>query len=226
MIGELHQNSSQFAIACEEGGANAVMLHINHDSNPGNRFGGIELEEDAIKQCLSILKIPAGIMIGDSKILTTDDWEKCVKLGFSFVSMFAHDMPTFVWGDARVSKLLSIGPGYILEQVKALSELKDVSGIATSLTPQQGLGLPMTVLDIVTFGIITRMSAKPVFYTTQRMMNGKDVTELRANRCSGLLVTKVTYGETIDTCKSEVAKLKELSGNNPPQNPQSFTNIA
>ena len=46
LIGDLHANLSQFAVACEEGGADGVMLHLNENSPQGSRFGGLEIEEE------------------------------------------------------------------------------------------------------------------------------------------------------------------------------------
>lgn len=64
LIGDLHVNSPEFAIACEESGADAVLLHLNQDAHSGARFGGWEIEEQSIKDTFSVLKIPAGISIG------------------------------------------------------------------------------------------------------------------------------------------------------------------
>ncbi|MCL5067441.1 MAG: hypothetical protein M1368_03700, partial [Thaumarchaeota archaeon] len=63
------------AIACEESGTDAVIFHLNQDSLSGGRFGGLELEEDSIKDALSMLKVPAGISIGDARQLLEDEWE-------------------------------------------------------------------------------------------------------------------------------------------------------
>ncbi len=212
-IGDLHENSSQFAIACEEAGADGIMLHLNHDSPNGRRFGGLELEEESLKQCLSVLKIPTGIMLGDRRVLIPDEWESCVNLGFSFVNMFAHNIPTFVWQDSRLSKLVSIGPGYILEQVKAISEFEHVEGIIAALTPSQGYGMPITLLDVATLGLITQLSRKPVFYPTQRAVRPEDLRILSSRGCKGLMIMKNCYGDSVQSCKEQVAKFRAVFQN-------------
>ncbi|MGI0091305.1 MAG: hypothetical protein ACREBS_06310, partial [Nitrososphaerales archaeon] len=95
LFGDLHANSREFAICCEDAGADAIVFHLNHDSAGGNRFGGLELEEDSIKDSLSVLKIPSGLTIGDTRTILTEDWESIARLGFAFVNMFAHQLPTF-----------------------------------------------------------------------------------------------------------------------------------
>ncbi len=82
IFGDLHANLKPFA-ACEEAGADAITLHLKENSAPG-RFGWLEIEEDSIKECLSAVKIPVGISIGDSRPLVKDECEICASLGFSF----------------------------------------------------------------------------------------------------------------------------------------------
>jgi hypothetical protein len=216
LFGDLHLNSRDFAIACEEAGVDSVLFHLNQDVGGGVRFAGLEVEEDTIRDSLSVLKIPAGISIGDTRMLLNEDWEAIARIGFSFVNMFAHQLPTFVWDDHRFAKLVSIGPGYILEQVKALSEFDSVSGIVAALSPSQVLGLPFTMLDGTTLKLITKLASKPVYVPTQRSIRPQDVKLLRELGCNGLLLSSTVYGDSVESCKVNVARFKEeISG--PPQ---------
>lgn len=209
LIGDLHVNSREYATACEEAGADSVLFHLNQDSGGGVRFAGLEIEEDAIKDSLSVLKIPSGISIGDTRGLLYEDWEAIARLGFSFVNMYAHHLPTFVWEDQRFEKIVSIGPGYILEQVKALSEFESVSAIVASLTPSQGTGLPFTMLDGTTLKLVTRLSSKPVYVPTQRGIRHSDVKLLKDLGCDGLLVSNTVYGDNVESCKSNIQRFRE-----------------
>lgn len=213
VFGDLHANLKRFASACEEAGADAVVLHLNENSAQG-RFGGLEIEGDSIKDCLSVLKIPAGVAIGDSRPLVNDEWEMCVGLGFAFVEMLAHQLPTFVWKDSRVSKLVSIGPGYILEQVKSLSEFEGVSGIVASLTSAHGYGLSMTLFDVATLKLIASLSKKPVLYPTQRSIRPHDVQTLREQGCKGLLVNNSIYGSTPESCREGISNFRTAINHN------------
>ena len=201
---DLHLNSKDFAVACEEAGADFVLFHLNQDVGGGVRFAGLEIEEDSIRDSLSVLKIPSGISIGDTRTLLQDDWEIIAKLGFNFVNMFAHQLPTFVWIDQRLAKIVSIGPGYILEQVRALSEFDSVSGIVAALTPNQGAGLPFTLLDGTTLKLVTNLVTKPVFVPTQRYITPSDLKVLRGLGCKGLLLSSMIYGDNVVTCKEKI----------------------
>ena len=218
-------NNRQFAIACEEGGTDAVIFHLNQDSLSGGRFGGPELEEDSIKDALSVLKAPVGISIGDARQLLEDEWETIVSLGFSFVNMYAHHLPSFIWRDSRIEKIVSIGPGYILEQVKALSEFEKISGLVAALTPNQDMGMPLTLLDLTTLKLISRLSIKPVYVPTQRKILPQDLALLGEQGCRGLLITSTAYGDTEQSCREQIVRYKEaINRLSQVNSPQTFTN--
>jgi hypothetical protein len=196
ILGDLGANSAELAVACEEAGASGVVLHLNETPSHGLRFGGLEIELDSLKECLSILRIPAGISIGDSRPLLREEWETCVALGFSFVNMFAHHMPTFVWKDERIAKFVSIASGYILEQVKAISEFPEVEGLVSCLTPATGYGLSLNLFDVATLRLISGLSKKPVLYSAQRKIRPEDISILFEQGCRGLLVMPSIFGAT------------------------------
>ena len=210
ILGDMASNSADFAIDCEEAEASAVLLHLNEDGAQGSRFGGLEIEQDSLKECLSVVKIPVGISIGDSRPLVPEEWELCVGLGFSFVIMLAHHMPTFVWKDERLARIVSIGPGYILEQVKTISDFKEVSAVVASLTPSQGQGLPLNLFDVATLRLITSLSRKPVLYPTQRKIRPEDIPILDGEGCHGLLVSASIYGQTKDEFRENLIRFKSL----------------
>jgi hypothetical protein len=226
LFGDLHLNSKSFAEACESGGADAVVFHLNQDSLAGGRFGGLELEEDSIRDSLSVLKIPAGLTIGDARPLLEQEWESITSMGLSFVNMFAHQFPTFVWRDTRMKKIISIGPGYILEQVKALSEFDAITAIIAALTPNQGAGMQLTLLDITTLKLISRLSTKPIYLPTQRMVRKEDLSLVREQGCNGILLTSTVYGDNADTCKEQIATFRgEIDKLVPEDGAQTFTNL-
>ena len=210
-LGDLHSNSREFALAFEESQADGILLHLNENPSHGTRFGGMEIEEESLKQCVSSVKIPVGIAVGDARPLVQEEWEMCVDLGFSFVVMLAHHMPTFVWHDARIPKFVAIGPGYILEQVKAISAFPNIEGIIAMLTPERGYGLPLNLLDVATLRLITSLSEKPVLYSTQRKLRPEDVLVLAKEKCKGLLISQVSYGSTTEECRENATRFKGAS---------------
>jgi len=211
ILADLQSNSRELAIACEQAGAQSIILHFNDDNSHGSRFGSLDIEEQSLRDCIGSVDTSLGIWIGDSRPLDTLVWEKCVALGFSFVIMQAHHMPTFVWKDNRIPKFVGIGPGYILEQVRTLAEFQEVSSLVASLTPPSGHGLPLNLFDVATLKLITTLSKKPVLYSTQRKVRIEDVGLLAGEGCSGLILKGSNYGETTGEFKENITKFKAVS---------------
>ena len=213
LIGDVHVNSMKFAIACEEAGADAVVLHLNHDAPGGGRFGGWEIEEQSIRESIGSIKIPAGISIGDNRLLLPSDWEAIVSLQFSFVNMFAHHMPSFILADNRISKVISIGPGYVFEQIKSISASIETSALMAAVTPAQGVGLPLTLLDLTTLGLITSLSEKPVMMPTQRAIRPEDIALIQKQNCKGIVISSTVYGESPDGCREQIELFRKKLSN-------------
>jgi len=72
----------------------------------------------------------------------------------------------------------------------------------------------MTLLDVATLGLITRLCTKPVFLPTQRAIRPTDLPILRARACKGVLITKPSYGETIESCKDLIEEYRAVLKNN------------
>ena len=124
LLAILPHNTLEYAEAAQQGGADALVLGIDKTESmfPG-LFGSFDLQEDSILGIVTTSSIPVGISIGDSRPLTPEGWERIVGKSFSFVNMYAHHMPPFVLTDERIDKLVSIGAGYMVEQIKSLSEM-------------------------------------------------------------------------------------------------------
>jgi hypothetical protein len=115
LISSLHTNSLELAVASEESGADAVELHLNiEDAASAIRFGGIDIEENSVREVIGSVKVPVGVWIGDMPMVSKEEWEKIVGSGVDYVKMLAHHMPSYVYNDDRVKKIISVGSGYVL----------------------------------------------------------------------------------------------------------------
>ncbi len=169
VIASLPQNNGEYADVAAQAGANAIMLGIDKtDTSLPGLFGSFDLMEDSIDSILGTASVPVGISIGDSRPLIEENWERIVSKPFSFVNMFAHHMPPFVLEDTRVEKLISIGPGYMLEQVKSLSELDGVTALEAAIVAPQGRNHIFSALDVATLGVLASISSRPLIVRTRR----------------------------------------------------------
>jgi len=208
VIASLPKNSTSLATQAVDGGADAVMLNIDGDENASpSHFGSYDLHDAYINDVISTVSVPCGIFIGGAKLVTEEYWERIMSSPFSFVDMYAHQMPSFVLTDARIKKVAAIATGYILEQVRKLSEIEGVTALDVATVPHQARGGPFSVLDYATLGVITGLSAKPVLLRTQKKLTRGDIGGVAALGVKGLVIDPCILSGTDEAYKAEVASL-------------------
>ncbi|MDG6910111.1 MAG: hypothetical protein JRN08_07050 [Nitrososphaerota archaeon] len=208
LVASLPKNSTSLAVHAVEGGADAVLLNIDGDegSSPSH-FGSYDLHDAYINDVISTVSVPCGIFIGGARLLTEEYWERIMSSAFSFVEMYAHQMPTFVLADPRVKKVTAISTGYILEQVKQLSGMDGVEAIEVATVPHQARGGPFSVLDYATLGVIANLSSRPVLLRTQKRMAQSDIAKVVSLGVKGLVVDPCILSGTDEAYKDEIAGL-------------------
>ena len=208
LIASLPKNSTSLALQAVEGGADAVLLNIDGDESASpSHFGSYDLHDAYINDVISTVSVPCGLFIGGAKLLTEEYWERIMSSAFGFVEMYAHQMPTFVLSDQRVKKVTAISTGYILEQVRELSEMEGVEAVDVATVPHQSRGAPFSVLDYATLGVITKLSVKPVLLRTQKKLTGGDISNVMALGVKGLVVDPCVLSGTDEAYKDEIASL-------------------
>jgi len=212
LIATLPQNTGEYASIAAQAGADAIMVGIDKtDTSLPGLFGSFDLMEDSIDSILGATSVPVGISIGDSRPLIEENWERIVSKPFSFVNMYAHHMPPFVLEDGRVEKLVSIGPGYMLEQVKSISEIDGVTALEAAIVAPQGRNHIFSVLDLATLGVLASLSAKPLLMRSQKKMGAKDIRSVMRSGLRGISLDAASlepgieaYRDAILTFRSEV----------------------
>jgi hypothetical protein len=220
LIAILPHNTSEYAEAAQQGGADAMVLGIDKTESmfPG-LFGSFDLQEDSILGIVSTSSIPVGISIGDSRPLTADGWERIISKPFSFVNMYAHHMPPFVLSDTRIDKLVSIGPGYMVEQIRSLSEMDQVKALEAAIVSPQGAAHVFSVLDIATLRMISRLSSKPVLLRAQKRLEAGDFGSIAEAGLKGVCLDPSAleagveaYRDALSTFRSRVTGSVQTNG--------------
>ena len=207
-IASLPKNSTSLAVRAVEGGADAVMLNIEgEDNSHPNHFGSYDLHDVYINDVISTVSVPCGIFVGGARLLTEEYWERIMSSAFSFVEMYAHQMPAFILSDPRVKKISAIATGYILEQVKRLSDMDGIEAIDVATVPHQMQGAPFSVLDYATLGVITDLSAKPVLLRTQKRLTRADIERAMGLGVKGLVVDPCILSGADEAYGSEISQL-------------------
>lgn len=208
VIAILPKNSVSLAIQAEQAGADALMLGVDgEDSSYPGHFGSYDLHDAYIKDALSTVSIPCGIGIGGARALNEEYWERIMSVQFSFVEMYAHQMPLYILSDSRVKKIVAIATGYILEQVKELSRLDGVEALDVAIVPPQARGNPFSALDFATLHLISELSAKPLLLRTQKKLTRGDLIKVLRLGVKGLVADPCIFSGADETYKEELAGL-------------------
>ncbi len=208
LIASLPKNSTSLAVQAEEAGADAVLLNIDgEDGSHPSHFGSYDLHDVYINDVISTVSIPCGILVGGARVLTEEYWERVMSSQFSFAEMYAHHMPMFVLSDSRLKKIAAISTGYILEQVRQLSQMDGVEAIDVATVPPSSRGTPLSVLDYATIGVICGLSARPVLLRTQKKLTRTDISRVIAQGIKGLVIDPCILSGTDEGYKDELAAL-------------------
>jgi hypothetical protein len=208
LIACLPKNSLSLATKAEEAGADAVLICVDGDetSYPGH-YGSYDLHDVYIKDILSTLSIPCGIMIGNSRQPTKEYWERIMENNFSFVEMYAHNMPVFLLEDERVKKIAAISTGYMIEQVRHICRMEEVDAIDIATTPPQLRGNMYSLLDYVTLCLIAEISKKPIFLRTQKKITRDEIIKIVKLGVKGIVVDPCILSGTDETYREEIESL-------------------
>jgi hypothetical protein len=206
LLAILPHNTLEYAEAAQQGGADALILGIDKTESmfPG-LFGSFDLQEDSILGIVSTSSIPVGISIGDSRPLTPESWERIVGKSFSFVNMYAHHMPPFVLTDERIDKLVSVGAGYMVEQIKSLSEMSHVKALEAAIVSPQGQTHVFSVLDLSTLRMISKLSDKPVILRAQKRLEAGDFRSIAEAGLRGLSLDPSALEAGVEAYRAAVA---------------------
>jgi hypothetical protein len=208
VFASLPKNSSSLAVKAEEAGVDAIMLNIDGEEGTApSHFGSYDLHDAYINDVISVVSVPCGLFVGGARVLTEEYWERVMASPFSFVEMYAHQMPLFVVADSRVKKISAIATGYILEQVKELSRMEELEAIDIATVPSQARGAPFSLLDYATLGVIANLSSKPLLLRTQKKLARSDVGKVIGLGIRGLVIDPCILSGADEAYKDELESL-------------------
>lgn len=218
LIAILPHNTTEYAEAAERGGADALVLGIDKTESmfPG-LFGSFDLQEDSINSILSTSSIPVGISIGDSRPLTPESWERIAAKPFGFVNMYAHHLPPFVLDDARIDKLVTIGAGYMLEQISSISELPQVTALEAAIVSAQGKNHVFSVLDLSTLRMVVKLSTKPVVLRAQKRLEAGDLMSIGDAGLKGVSLDPSALEPGVEAYRDAIATIRSRGTTRPAQ---------
>lgn len=218
LIVSLPANDPQLAMAAVKAGASALKVHINVEHRAsGSRFGSFHEERQKLSAILEVAEdIPVGIMPGAETVCTVEELHLLADLGFTFFDVYIQHAPSWMLSFNKMTKFMAIDHTYSLEQITLLSELKltgtkdrTIDWLEASIIPPDGYGKPLTVQDIINYGIVSSASAVPVLVPSQRAITAEDVFALANVGVQGIMIGAIVTSNEPGKLRLETMRFRQ-----------------
>lgn len=213
LIVSLPQNSSELAKAAQEGGADAIKIHMNiKHAASGIVFGDFEEEKMMIEDIMNKVKIPVGIVPGNEVLPQEKDMAALKKMGIDFFDLFYNRIPNWMFDLKGFGKIAALDEDYSIDK---LIELKDMrmDSFEAAVVPHSEYGKDLTVSDLQNYITIAVSSPLPVIVPTQKFIRVSDVPLLWDAGISALMIGTIVAGDTPETIYEATKKYKSAIEN-------------
>ena len=195
LVYSLPQNKIELAEAALAAGADAIKVHINvHHHASGTHFGTLEQERIVLSDILGLAKdICVGIVPGGGRVIQPEEIIPLRKMGFSFVSFYAHHCSPEILAIPGIEKM--VAPDYTY----SISELDNwtrwgVDVIETSIIEPEGYGEPLNLRDLGRYNALTQFGL-PLLVPTQRKLTPANLPSLIQAGVQGIMLGAVVTGK-------------------------------
>ncbi|MFA5927827.1 MAG: hypothetical protein WC838_00805 [Candidatus Margulisiibacteriota bacterium] len=203
IIISLPKNDLDLAKAAFECGADAIKVHCNVEHRAsGTRFGGWSEERAIIKKIIAAVKCPVGLMPGAGTTLTSAELLAAEQEGISFVDIYDHDMPDWMWR-TKLEKMVAAGHDFSKESILAMAQ-KGADLIEASIIDPARYGEPLQEEDIANYQKIVQLSGRPIFVPTQKKIQPEELARLKKAGVKGVLLGAIVLGNSVNTFKERI----------------------
>lgn len=196
LIVALPANSVEMARAGEEGGADAVKVHLNITHRATRRkFGPLETERPVLEEILNGVRVPVGL-VPAAEGADRAEIVAAASMPFDFVDMFVHFMPAWLLKIGRWGRMAAADASCNLDLLRGLSRVPGLDMAELALIPPEGYGQPLNVRDLALYTAAAEALGKPAIIPSQRRLEPDDVPALRATGAAGVMIGVLSVGES------------------------------
>lgn len=202
LIVSLPRNSADLAKAAEEGGADALKVHVGLFHHAARHsFQSLKEELGTLKSIISSVSIPVGIVPGSPPIPLEDLLELKAE-GFDFFDLNAHELPaTYTSANDLLSpmgKMAAINhlpPPFPIPHLQSLG----VEILEAAIVPQESYGLPLTAQDLEGYAAVVEACSSctvplPVVVPSQKAITPEEVPLLSRTGIKGIMIGAIVTG--------------------------------
>ena len=190
------RNHPDMGKAAEEGGADAIKMHI-YTKHPASQhlFGSLQKERKNLEKVLSAVHLPVGIVPGAEKLAALEEMRELEKMGIDFYDLFAHHLP-LDYLSLELGRMVCLDSRYSPEQAKRIAS-GGVDLFESSMIPHEGYGKPVCFADLAAWKALVEGLSVPVMVSTQRKIKPEEIEYLYEIGIKGIVIGVVVTGETV-----------------------------
>ncbi len=178
MVISLPEQTPEMAKIAEEYGADAIKTHANlsHRAS-GAKFASFSEEQELLKEILSTVAIPVGIIPGAEEKIEQSTLQEIKEMGFDFIDLYAHFMESSFLDIRGIAKIAACDNTYMPRDALALSRIVD--GLEVSIVPKEEYGKPLSVMDLAKYSQwMNYLSGFPAIVPSQKLLLPSDIPKL------------------------------------------------
>jgi len=208
LVVSLPANDPELARICWQEGADAVKVHINVEHRAsGSVFGSFHEEKDTLEQIIADAKGLCGIVPGVDVEIVDRDCKHVIEAGFSFLSMYAHDMPLSLVSETKASIMVAFDNTYDLEYLHYLEKI-GVDVFEASVMKAETYGNRLSAADLMMYARICANTALPVMVPTQRNVLSCEIANLADCGVKATMIGAIVMGKTPESIKRAVIEYR------------------
>lgn len=201
LIVSLPRNEVELARAAEEGGADAIKLHLNalHHAS-GTRFGSFAEELPRLEAILDAVELTVGIMPGTDRLPSPEELAELNRMGISFLDIYYHHMPLWLMKMPNFNKIPALDWQAGLEDIFELSRmnaegLAEFAMVELSIVHPDDYGQPLSLADLLRYRSFIEASQLPVLIPTQKAIQPEEVEVLAELGVEAVMIGVVVTGQ-------------------------------
>ena len=220
LIVSLPQNDVDMARAAADAGAHALKVHMNVEHTAsGTRFGSFAEESDRVREIITAVDIPVGLMPGaNPKALpTAEELTSLAEAGLDFVDIYTHHMPLWFIGlPLKLIVALSEFEGFVEQPFYATHLFTSAEQSANriymceaSIFPKDEYGQPFTYHDYRRLRILQEYVDVPLVVPTQKAITPDDACWLKRSGTGALMIGAVVTGSSLESIAKATAEYRQ-----------------
>jgi hypothetical protein len=220
----LPRNEVALAKAAAENGATAIKVHMNVEHRAsGTRFGSFAEEFKAVREIISAVNIPVGLMPGadPANLPTPGEFEQLANAGLSFLDIYTHHMPLW-FIDLPLKLILAFHefdgltePPYYCTHFPwpPESNRNRIYMAEASFMVPEDYGKPFSYADLRRLRIFQEYLDVPMLVPTQKHITPEDAVWLQRSGAGGIMIGAIVAGHSADSIgKATAAYRTALDG--------------